>query len=93
MAKAGNWNRNAWNKGTPRRPSKNLGISPLMQRIIDTRIANKCTQTWLAEKTGWSVTAIQQYETGERRASLAYVEAAAQVFGMRLALIHLPEPV
>lgn len=93
MAKPGNWNRNPWNRGQPRKPEKSPGLSPIMRKIVDERVFQGCTQAWLAERTGWSVTAIQQYESGSRKAPLAYAEAAACTLGMRLALLKSPEPV
>ena len=93
MPKPGNWNKNPWNRGKPRKPEKSPGLSPIMKRLMDERVRQGCTQAWLAERTGWSVTAIQQYESGSRRVPLAYAEAAADTLGMRLSVFSLPEPV
>lgn len=86
MAKPGNWNRNPWNRGKARKPDTSPGLSPIMQQIVAERVFQDCTQAWLAERVGWSVTAIQQYESGSRKAPLAYAEAAANTLGMRLVL-------
>jgi transcriptional regulator with XRE-family HTH domain len=57
-----------------------------MKELIRLRLAEGCTQAWLAQRTGYGVTTIQQYESGKRKAPLAYVEAVLEVFGQVLSI-------
>jgi DNA-binding XRE family transcriptional regulator len=84
MTSPGNWNRNPWNRGKAKAPRQSIGLSPVMQALVRARVRQQCTQAWLAERTGYAVTTVQQYEAGTRKVPLAYSEAAAQVLGMRV---------
>lgn len=85
----GNWCRDPWNRGTPRRPNVTRGLSPIMEQLLAERIRQGCTQDMLAERTGFSRSAVRQYESGKRKPPLAYVEAVAKTLGFRLRLIRI----
>lgn len=82
MPKAGNWNRNPWNRGKPRASGEPSRLGPIMNMIVNERLKQQCSQGWLAERTGWSQGAISRYERGEDRIPLAYAEAAAEALDL-----------
>ena len=84
MTKPGNWNRNPWNRNKPRLAPDTPNQGQVMGRIVAERIRQQCSQAWLAEKTGWSSSAVNRYERGQDRVPLAFAEAAAQALGLRV---------
>ena len=82
----GNWGKNPWNRGKARAPQAS-GLDPILRTLIEDRVRQRCSQSWLAEKTGWSQGAISRYERGEDRVPLGYVQAAAKVLGWKLLLL------
>jgi len=81
----GNWNRDPWNRGKAFAP-KGAGLSPVLRQLVTLRVRESCSQEWLAQRTGFSQSTISSWERGEKRVPLAYVEAAAKVFGKKLIL-------
>ena len=86
MSAPGNWNRHPWNRGTARLTSEPSRLGPVMAAVVKARIHQQCSQEWLAEKTGWSKSAISRYELGTDRVPLAYAEAAVKALGIRVVI-------
>jgi transcriptional regulator with XRE-family HTH domain len=57
-----------------------------MFQLIQERIKQQCTIRQMAARTGWSYSAIWNYEQGIKRVPLAYIEHAAEVLGFHLTL-------
>jgi len=87
MPKAGNWNRNPWNRGKARAAKPAIGLSPVMRALVAERVHQQCTQEMMAERTQWAQSAISAYERGVMKVPLAYVEAAAKVLGKKVRLV------
>jgi ribosome-binding protein aMBF1 (putative translation factor) len=86
MTKPGNYGRAPWNRGTARMTADPSRLGPVMAVIVNARIHQQCSQEWLAEKTGWSKSAISRYELGTDRVPLAYAEAAVKALGIRVVI-------
>ena len=57
---------------------------PLITLLVAERISQGVLLKDLAEKTGWSLSAIWNFENGRRAAPFQYVVDAAQVLGMEV---------